>query len=172
MLRALSLARPSTAARLATAARSLASREGWISVEETGKGRFQNLVSDGRHEVLADEPGTFDGGLDTGMNPYGFLLSALGTCTTMTMRMYATREKIPLEKSRVFVRHNRVWAKDCTECTSKTGKVDVIDMEVELFGSDLTETHRKKLMEIAHRCPVHVTLTTETLVHVKPAESQ
>ncbi|EGD81683.1 hypothetical protein PTSG_02397 [Salpingoeca rosetta] len=162
--------RPAVAAasRLSTTQRTMSAhaREGWIVVEETGASRYQNRISDGRHETLADEPGTFDGGCDTGMNPYGFLLSALGTCTNMTMRMYATRENIPLERSRVFVKHGRTWAKDCDECHSTSGRVDVIEMDVELEGANLTDEHRKKLMKIANSCPVHKTMTTETLVHV------
>eukprot|EP01147_Barroeca_monosierra_P005859 gene5859-9057_t len=159
------------APQLARPIRSLTSRtrEGWIMVEETGESKFQNRVSDGRHETLADEPGSFEGGMDTGMNPYGFLLAAIGTCTNMTMRMFAVREGIPLRKSRVYVKHDRIWGKDCDECKSSSGRVDVIDMEIVLEGDQLTEAQRAKLMDVANRCPVHKTLTTETLVHVKSA---
>lgn len=80
--------------------------------------------------------------------------------------MYAARDNIPLEKSRVFLKHGRVWAKDCDECQAKSGRVDVIEVDVELEGSQLTQDHRRKLMKIANMCPVHKTLTTETLVHV------
>ncbi len=81
-------------------------------------------------------------------------------------RMYAARQNIPLEKTRVFLKHNRVWAKDCDECNSKSGRVDVVEVDVELEGAQLTQDDRDKLMKIANMCPVHKTLTSETLVHV------
>eukprot|EP00055_Hartaetosiga_balthica_P016032 m.98908 g.98908 ORF g.98908 m.98908 type:complete len:196 (-) comp9024_c2_seq2:73-660(-) len=145
---------------------SIRHRDGWLEVEETGRGTFQNIVSDGRHVTLADEPGNIDGGLDSGMNPYGFLLSGLGACTSMTVRMYARKKDIPLEKVRVLLKHDRIWAKDCNHCQSEKGRVDVIDVDVQLIGEKLTDDDRANLMKIANSCPVHQTLCSETVVKI------
>eukprot|EP00049_Salpingoeca_infusionum_P007657 m.124335 g.124335 ORF g.124335 m.124335 type:complete len:176 (-) comp13774_c0_seq2:366-893(-) len=166
----------STARRLASRqtmtavpARSLIAsmREGWLQVEETGSAKFQNIVSDGRHEILADEPTTIPGGTDTGANPYGYLLAALGTCTSMTCRMYATRKNLPLEKTRVILKHDRKWAKDCERVESEKGQVDIIKMEVEFVGDKLTDEDRAALLKIAHSCPVHKTLMSPTIIDVE-----
>lgn len=113
----------------------------------------------GRHQLTVDEPVEF-GGTDAGASPYDLLLAALGTCTSMTIGWYARRQKWPLEKIIVSLRHDKIHAKDCEECATKEGKIDRIEREISLTGP-LTDEQRTKLMEMADRCPVHRTLTSE-----------
>jgi putative redox protein len=114
------------------------------------------------HALVADEPVSAGGG-DTGPNPYELLLAALGACTSMTMRMYASRKGLRLDDVRVELSHSRIHARDCAECETKEGYVDRIDKRVTLTG-DLTDAERARLLEIADRCPVQRTLTSEILV--------
>lgn len=131
-----------------------------VTVAETRRGKFQNQVLAGDHILLADEPASL-GGLDTGPTPYQYLNAALGTCTAMTMRMYAERKKIEVERFVVRVGHDRIHAKDCEECAANDGNaqgmVDVMNREIEIVG-DVSEADRTKLLEIADKCPVHRTL--------------
>lgn len=127
-------------------------------VHGSAKG-FAQQISVGRHELLADEPAAA-GGTDTGPDPYGLLVAALGACTSMTISLYARRKQWPLEAVTVRLRHSRVHAADCTDCETKDGMVDRIEREVELQGQ-LSEAQRTRLIEIANRCPVHRTLTSE-----------
>src|SRR5690606_9769274 len=114
---------------------------------------------DGRHELFADEPVTMGGG-DTGPSPYELLLMSLGACTSMTLRMYAKRKGWPLEGVRVVLRHDRIHAEDCLDCETKTGKIDRIDRAIAMTGPRSDE-QRGPLLEIADKCPVHKTLTSE-----------
>ena len=132
---------------------------GTVLVRETGRGKFQQEIISGKHRLVADEP-TGVGGLDSGPGPYEFLLAALGTCTSMTLRLYADRKDIPLTRTLVRLRHSRIYATDCTECETKEGMIDRIERVITLEG-DLTVEQRAKLMEIADKCPVHRTLTSE-----------
>lgn len=116
-------------------------------------------VRAGRHLLRADEPEP-DGGTDTGPNPYQYLLGALGACTCMTLRLYADRKGWPLEGTEVRLAHDRLYAEDCADCETKTGRVDRITRAVALTGP-LDEAQRQRLREIADRCPVHRTLTSE-----------
>ncbi len=134
-----------------------------------GASGFHNRVRAGRHELVADEP-TSVGGTDLGPNPYDYLLAALGACTNMTLRMYAGRKKWPLEGVETRLRHSKIHARDCEECQSETGKIDVIEKVVEVHGP-LTEEQRQRLLEIAGRCPVHRTLTSETVIRSRLAGS-
>ena len=111
------------------------------------------------HAVILDEPKEV-GGDDKGMSPYEALLSALGSCIAMTLRLYARRKKWPLDDVKVTLSHNKVHARDCEDCESdgKAGMLDVIRKNVEITG-DLTEEQHARLQEIATRCPVHRTLT-------------
>ena len=120
---------------------------------------FAQEVEIGSHELYADEPVSY-GGTDTGATPYDLLLAALGTCTSMTIGLYARKRQWPLENITVSLRHSKIHAKDCDDCETKEGKVDRIEREIHLDGS-LTEEQRIKLMEIADKCPVHQTLTSE-----------
>lgn len=135
--------------------------EGTVTVTESGTGLYTQEVVAGHHRLLADEPRPV--GDDAGPTPYDLLLAALGTCTSMTVRMYANRKGWPLEKIAVTLRHFRVHADDCADCETRTGMVDHIDREIELSG-DLDDQQRDRLLLIAERCPVHQTLTSE--IHV------
>jgi uncharacterized OsmC-like protein len=116
----------------------------------------------GGHELVADEPTSF-GGTDAGPTPYDYLLVALGSCTTMTLRMYADRKGWPLESVTVRLSQDRIHAADCEECETEEGRIDRIEREIELEGL-LDEEQRRRLLEIADMCPVHRTMQTEALV--------
>lgn len=132
---------------------------GWIKVVESGEGKFTEHLLDGRHRLLADEP-VEAGGNDRGPGPYELLLMALGACTTMTLRLYANRKKWPLTRIAVRLRHGRIYAQDCADCETKEGMLDRIELAIELQGP-LDAEQKKRLMEIADKCPVHRTLTSE-----------
>ena len=130
---------------------------GLVLVRETHAGKFQQEILTGPHHLLADEPLKV-GGLDSGAGPYDFLLAALGACTSMTIRLYADFKKIPLENVSVRLNHEKkIHSKDCEDCDSKVTKVDHIDRAITLEGP-LDDSQRKRLMEIADKCPVHQTL--------------
>ena len=126
---------------------------------------FLQEVVAGSHRLQADEPVSY-GGSDAAPGPYDYLLIALGTCTSMTIGVYARRKTIPLENITVSLRHSRIHAKDCEECETKQGMLDRIDLEVQLTGP-LTPEHHTKLMEIAGKCPVHRTLKSEIDIRIK-----
>lgn len=122
-------------------------------------GDFAQKIEIGTHRIDADEPVSF-GGTDSGPSPYDLILSALGACTSMTIGLYARKRRWPLEKITVSLRHSKIHAKDCEECETKEGRIDRIELEIHLDGA-LTNEQRAKLMEIAEKCPVHQTLTSE-----------
>lgn len=136
---------------------------GEVEVRETCPGPFANDVRAGRHVLPADEPQSA-GGNDTGPTPYDYLLAGLGACTSMTLRMYARHKQLPLEHVAVRLTHNKVHADDCAECEHREGRIDLIERRITLRG-DLTDEQRKRLLEIADRCPVHRTLTGQLEVH-------
>ena len=127
-----------------------------------GKG-FYTEITAGGHDLVADEPSSM-GGTDEGPDPYGYLLGALGSCTAMTLRMYADRKEWPLESVTVRLEHGKIYADDCSNCETETGKIDRIEREIEIEGDDLSDAQRQKLIEIADKCPVHRTLTSETII--------
>lgn len=132
---------------------------GGVVVRETGVGKFQQMISAGKHRLLADEP-LEAGGDDTGPAPYDFLLAGLGACTSMTMRLYADRKSIPLARTTVKLKHSRIYAKDCETCETQEGMISRIERVITMEGEIDDEQH-KKLLEIADKCPVHRTLTSE-----------
>ncbi len=132
---------------------------GTVLVRETRHGMFQQDVIAGRHHLIADEPMQV-GGLDSGPGPYDLLLAALGACTSMTLRLYADRKKLPLTRTSVRLRHNKIHAADCAECETKEGMIDRIERVITLEG-DLDAEQRARLMEMADKCPVHRTLKSE-----------
>jgi uncharacterized OsmC-like protein/fermentation-respiration switch protein FrsA (DUF1100 family) len=130
-----------------------------VVVQETRASKFQQAVAVGPHHLTADEP-VAAGGQDTGPGPYDFLLTGLGACTSMTMRMYADRKSLPLDRVTVTLKHSKIHAEDCEECETREGMLDQIEREISIEGA-LDAEQRKKLMEIADKCPVHRTLHSE-----------
>jgi putative redox protein len=128
---------------------------------------FLSPVNANGHELLADEPEAH-GGSDQGPTPYDFLAAALGSCTVMTLNMYARRKEWPLEKVKVSLTHDRIHAKDCEDCESGDGQVHVLNREIRIEGN-LDEAQRQRLLEIADRCPVHRTLVGEIKVRTRLA---
>jgi putative redox protein len=139
-----------------------------VVVRETRNSKFQQTISTGPHHLLADEPAAA-GGEDTGPGPYDFVLAGLGACTSMTMRMYADRKSLPLERVTVTLRHSKIHAEDCAECETKAGMLDQIDRVITMEGALDAEQHGK-LMEIADKCPVHRTLTSEIRIVTRAAD--
>jgi putative redox protein len=138
-----------------------------VVVTEEGERYAQKIVAGGRHPLLADEPSE-KGGKDLGPNPYELLLSALGACTSITVRMYADLKKIPLSRVSVRLSSRKVPAEECPDCETKEGKIDVFEQEVTLEG-DLSAEQHARLMEIAGRCPIHRTLKGEVKITTRPA---
>jgi putative redox protein len=132
--------------------------EGTVTVAETGTGTYTQQITTGPHQLVADEPRPISE--DAGPTPYDLLLSALGACTSMTVRMYANKKGWPLERVEVTLRHTRIHAEDCDHCETTKGWISHIDRSIELVG-DLDDTQRQRLLDIADRCPVHQTLTSE-----------
>jgi uncharacterized OsmC-like protein/fermentation-respiration switch protein FrsA (DUF1100 family) len=139
-----------------------------VVVRETRQSKFQQAVSIGPHRLVADEP-VAAGGEDTGPGPYDFLLAGLGACTSMTMRLYADRKSLPLERVTVTLKHSKIYAQDCAECETKTGMLDRIDRVIAMEGA-LDADQRERLMEIADKCPVHRTLTSEIHIVTQAAD--
>jgi putative redox protein len=132
---------------------------GTVIVRETRRGTFEQEIISGAHRLIADEPVNV-GGLDSGPGPYDLLLAALGACTSMTLRLYADRKKLPLTRVQVRLRHGRIYATDCAECETKEGMIDRIERVITLQG-DLDASERARLMDMADKCPVHRTLKSE-----------
>jgi len=122
-------------------------------------GYLKQEIRAGRHKIIADEP-LEAGGTDEGPGPYELLLAALGACTAMTLQIYARRKQWPLEKVEVSLSHDRIHAHDCEECLTKEGKITRIERYISLTGA-LSDERKGRLLEIAQRCPVHRTLTSE-----------
>lgn len=126
-----------------------------ISADLTAGYRVE--VTNGRHTWAADEPVDL-GGTDTGPNPYEMMLGALAACTCITLSMYATRKEMALESISVKFTYDKVHAEDCTFCDDDaTGFIDTVTTEIFVEG-DFTDAERKRLAEVAVRCPVHKTL--------------
>lgn len=137
---------------------------GTVIVRERDK-KFAREIFTQQHRLVSDEP-VEQGGADSGANPYELLLAALGSCTSMTLRMYANHKKLDLEAIEVTLRHSRVHLDDCETCDDKNTLVDKIDREIKLVGR-LDDDQRKRLLEIADKCPVHKTLVNEIVIETK-----
>jgi putative redox protein len=124
---------------------------------------LRQTVTVGRHQLLADEAKDV-GSNDEGPDPYEYLLAGLGTCTNMTLRMYADRKRWPLWEVRTALSHTKSYAADCEHCEQHGAMVDRIDRQITLSG-ELSEEQRSRLLQIADRCPVHRTLTSKIVIH-------
>lgn len=133
-----------------------------VVVEGRRADGFLCRVRAGSHQLLADEPES-SGGDDLGPDPYAWLAASLGSCTVMTLNMYARHKKLAVERVSCRVRHDKVHAADCSDCETTDGKVDVFEREIAIEG-DLDDTQRRRMLEIADRCPVHRTLESEIRV--------
>ncbi len=137
----------------------------------TGHGKFGTEVHTASHSFVADEPTSY-GGDDTGPTPYDLLNAALGTCTAMTMKMYADRKNWPLEGSSVQVTHERNHHEDCDHCEEEGegAQVQALNVEIALHGDELSDDQRARILEIAHKCPVHRTLKGNLHIHVNGSD--
>ena len=134
-------------------------------VTVTSRMNLQNEVRFGEGQTfITDEPMSI-GGDGAGADPYTLLLAALGSCISMTLMLYARRKNWPLEGVEVRLRQRRIHARDCDECETKNEDfVQRIERSVRLEGALLTEEQRTRLQDIAHKCPVHKTLTSEIVI--------
>jgi putative redox protein len=139
-------------------------REGVVIVRGAATGFAQEIIA-GPHHIAADEP-TSVGGTDSGPTPYDLLLAAIGSCTSMTIAMYARRKQWPLKSVTVRLRHSRIHAEDCADCETRPAKLTLIERDIELEGV-LDEEQRARLLAIANRCPVHLTLTSQMEIRTK-----
>jgi putative redox protein len=139
-----------------------------VVVRETRDSKYQNDVIVGPHHLFADEPAAV-GGADTGPGPYDYVLAGLGACTSITMRMYADRKSLPLDRVTITLSHSKIHAEDCAECETKVGMLDQFDRVIAMEGA-LDADQRKRLMEIADKCPVHRTLESEIHIVTRAAD--
>jgi putative redox protein len=139
---------------------------GHVMVTEKNKQFTRTVIADS-HVWLADEPVGM-GGADLGPDPYEHLLAALGTCTSMTIRMYANHKKLPLDDVLVTLSHDRQHVNDCEGCETAPKKIEVISRTLTLVG-DLSEENRQRLLQIADRCPVHQTLHSDIKIQTQLA---
>jgi uncharacterized OsmC-like protein len=137
-----------------------------VMIRGNAEGFTQEIVV-GPHQLMADEPKDM-GGDDEGPTPYDLLLAALGSCTSITVTMYAQRKGWPLQDVTVRLRHSRIHAEDCAECETKEGKIDQIELDID-FAGPISSEQQSKLLEIAKKCPVHRTLTSETNIKTRAA---
>jgi putative redox protein len=128
-----------------------------------GEDKFTTHIKAGKHYLIGDEPESY-GGNDFGPTPYDFVSAGLASCTAMTIKMYADRKNWMIDEVNVHIEHNKVHAEDCEACEdSKASKIDQFTRVVELRG-ELDESQKKRLLEIANKCPVHKTLLSK--IHI------
>lgn len=118
---------------------------------------FATTLTAGPHELTSDEPDSVEGGKDKGPDPYDYLLMSLGSCSLMTVKMYARRKKWELENIYMELRHNKRHDQDCENCEQPESRIDVIEKELIVEG-DLSDEQLDKLLAISQKCPVHRTL--------------
>lgn len=133
---------------------------GIVVVAENGKGRYQQEVIAGQHHLLADEPASV-GGADAGPAPFDLLMAALGSCTSMTLRMYAERKELPVRKISVALSHERLQIDGSLR--------DRINRTITLEG-DLSAEQRQRMLEIANKCPIHRAISQPLLIASQLAE--
>ncbi len=138
-----------------------------VIVYGDGEGLHQEVFIDS-HRLAADEPPE-SGGSGRGPDPYDLLLASLGACTSITITMYAQSEGLPLQGVTTRLQHSNVHADDCAECETEEGKIDWIELHIELDGP-LSDEQRSQLLEIAEKCPVHQTLTSETVIRIESGD--
>jgi len=131
----------------------------------TGRSGFLTEILVNRHSLVADEP-VQSGGTDQGPTPFDLLVAALGACTSMTLRMYADRKGWPLEAATVRLKHEKIHAAECEACETREGMLDRIEREIEIEGP-LDPAQKQRLLQIADRCPVHRTLTSEVEIKTR-----
>ena len=137
---------------------------GSVIVRERDK-KFTREILAGHHHLISDEPVAM-GGADLGLNPYELLLAALGSCTSMTLRMYANHKQIDLQDIQVKLHHTRIHAEDCAACEAQAPFIDRITRSIQLTGH-LNDQQRTRLLEIANQCPVHKTLRNQIDIKTK-----
>lgn len=128
-----------------------------------GEQNYKTVMTAGKHELIADEPETA-GGSDQGPGPYDYLLMALGSCSVITMKMYADRKEWPVDDIFIELRHSKIHAEDCKDCDNPNAKIDRIEKEIIVKG-DLSEEQLNRLLEISKKCPVHKTLLSDIEIH-------
>lgn len=131
---------------------------------------FKTTLTAGKHELISDEPKSVPGGQDSGPDPYDYLLMGLGSCTLMTVKMYARRKGWELEDIYLELRHNKRHADDCAECEDPKSKIDHIEKELIIKG-DLSQEQLEKLLDISKKCPVHRTLEGDITISSFLSES-
>ncbi len=124
-----------------------------------GEEKYRTVMHAGRHELIADEPESV-GGKDLGPDPYDYLLMSLGSCTVITLKMYAARKKWPLEDVFIELNHHKKEIEDTSSTDKKRSKKDVIEMEIIIKG-DLSDDQIERMLEISEKCPIHRTLLGE-----------
>lgn len=133
----------------------------------TCRTKYLQDISVGPHQLQADEPVGVGGG-DAAPSPYELLLGALGSCTAITVQMFAERRHWPLAKVHVQLSHARAHAQDCVNCDAASARLDRIELAIELQGT-LTEEQRRKLLDVAEHCPLHKTLAAGIEMHTREA---
>ena len=139
-----------------------------LTVDDTGV-RYSQVIAAGPHVLRGDEPRDVGGG-DTGPNPYDFLLAALGSCASITVRMYADRKQWPLESVHVALSYGATHAEDSAACDTEPRMITEIEMKLSFIGN-LSEQQRERLLEIANKCPVHRTLNSQIQIRGTMAET-
>ncbi len=127
---------------------------------------FKTTLTAGVHELLADEPENIEGGTDQGPDPYDYLLMSLGSCTAMTVKIYARKNDLPLKDLFLELKHHKFHEKDCENCEDEGSKIDTIEIELIAEG-DLSDEEIDKLLDISKKCPVHRTLLSDLSIESK-----